>query len=104
MRGEKNLLDAKTRQFPGGGLSSVLGSKISAIRSASSRPHVCVCEPLESTGYARAFSSAAGRGVVQVAAHERCVLVQRIIEGRKNLHSKKALTRLFGQLWPWRVK
>ena len=57
-----------------------------------------MCEQsLESTdGYTRAFSSAAGRGVVQVAAHERCVLVQRIIH--KSLHFKNSITRLFRQL------
>ena len=37
--------------------------------------------------------SAAGRGVVQVAAHERCVLVQRTIH--KNLHFKNSIARLF---------
>jgi hypothetical protein len=37
------------------------------------------------------------RGVVQVAAHERCVLVvQRTIH--KNLHFKNSTTRLFRQL------
>ena len=40
--------------------------------------------------------SAAGRGVVQVAAHERCVLVQCTIH--KNLRFKNAITR-----WPFRV-
>ena len=64
----------------------------------------CVCESLESTGYTRAFSSAAGRGVVQVAAHERCVLVQCTIH--KNLHFKNSTTRLFQQFdsWSWRLK
>jgi hypothetical protein len=39
--------------------------------------------------------SAAGRGVVQVAAHERCVLVQCTIH--KNLHFKNSIARLFRQ-------
>ena len=39
--------------------------------------------------------SAAGRGVVQVAAHERCVPVQCTIH--KNLHFKNSIARLFRQ-------
>ena len=42
------------------------------------------------------FHSAAGRGVIQVAAHERCVLVQCTIH--KNLHSKKEATPLIIRL------
>ena len=40
--------------------------------------------------------SAAGRGVVQVAAHERCVLVQ--CTTHKNLHSEKEATPLIIRL------
>ena len=39
--------------------------------------------------------SAAGRGVVQVAAHERCVLVQCTIH--KNLRFQNSIARLFRQ-------
>ena len=41
--------------------------------------------------------SAAGRGVVQVEAHERCVLVQ-CCTVHKNLHFKNSIARLFRQL------
>ena len=49
--------------------------------------------------------SAAGRGVVvEVAARQRCVLVQCTIH--KNLHFKNSTTRLFRQFdsWSWRLK
>ena len=42
------------------------------------------------------LSAAVGRGVVQVAAHERCVLVQCTIH--RNLRFKKSITRVFRQL------
>ena len=40
--------------------------------------------------------SAAGRGVVQVAAHQRCVLVLQCTI-HKNLHFKNSIARLFRQ-------
>ena len=54
----------------------------------------CDCEALDTL-----VLSAAGRGVVEVAARQRCVLVQRTIH--KSLHFKNSITRLFRQLWPW---
>ena len=49
--------------------------------------------------------SAAGRGVVQVAAHERCVLVQCTIHN--NLHFKNSRIQSLAccfDSWPWRLK
>jgi hypothetical protein len=42
--------------------------------------------------------SAAGRSVIQVAAHARCILVQSTMH--KNLHFKHSATRLLRQLTP----
>ena len=48
--------------------------------------------------------SAAGRGVVQVAAHERCVLVQ-CTTIHKNLRFKNSIARsLVSTGWSWRLK
>ena len=59
----------------------------------------CDCEALDTL-----VLSAAGRGVVEVAARQRCVLVQCTIH--KSLHFKNSITHSLACLvsWPWRLK